>query len=469
MFFEAFWIFKMDTIELWTNVCTQLKNILNEDTFSRWISIIKPVSYTGNKLELSVNNDFTRVWLLDNYLGLIQPIVDQKAGKKTNIEIKVIAAEDPVISVDAVEEEPNREKIQRAISKRSKKSQVIGLLDPQFTFDEFVVGPSNSFAHAAALAVAQSPGRAYNPLFIYGDTGLGKTHLMQAVGNRVLEQPSKTVAYVSTETFLNEYISSIQNNTPIDFRNRYRNVDVLLIDDIQFIAGKKQIQEEFFHTFNALQDAGKQIIITSDKPPSEISGLEERLVSRFNAGLTTEMESPNFETRLAILRYKQAHEAKPLEENILNFIAENVKSNVRALEGAMNQVIARKNLDNEPMTEEKLRYVLRSLLEKEQQDDINLDKIQAVVADYFNIKLSDIMSTERQQSIAMPRQIAMFLCRKLTHSSFPHIGEAFDKTHATVLHACNTIQGRITIDPKLHANIRTIIEKLGLDPRDFDL
>lgn len=462
----------MEAKELWTNACNQLKGILNEDTFSRWISIIKPVSYDGDKLVLSVNNDFTRVWLTDNYLGLIKPVVEQKAGGKTDVEIKVVAVEEPKIVIEPVipaEEEQNREKIQRAISKRSKKSQVIGLLDPQFTFDEFVVGPSNSFAHAAALAVAQSPGRAYNPLFIYGDTGLGKTHLMQAVGNRVLEQPSKTVAYVSSETFLNEYISSIQSNTPIDFQNRYRNVDVLLIDDIQFIAGKKQIQEQFFHTFNALQNAGKQIIITSDKPPSEISGLEERLVSRFNAGLTTEMESPNYETRLAILRYKQAHEARPLEENILSFIAENVKSNVRALEGAMNQVIARKNLDNEPMTEEKLRYVLRSLLEKEQQDDINLDKIQSVVADYFNIKLSDIMSDGRQQSIAMPRQIAMFLCRKLTHSSFPHIGEAFDKTHATVLHACNTIQGRITIDQKLHANIRTIIEKLGLDPRDFEL
>lgn len=466
----------METKELWQNACSQLKGILNEDIFLRWISIINPVSYDGNKLVLGVNNDFTRVWLVDNYLGLIKSIVELKAGAKTDVDIVVVEAEEPPVENNPVADTPSIAFDQPAapifkpsFAKRNKKSQVIGSLNSQFTFDEFVVGPSNSFAYAAADAVAKAPGRAYNPLFIYGGTGLGKTHLMQAVGNKVLEQPSKTVAYVSSETFLNEYISSIQNNTPIDFQNRYRNVDVLLIDDIQFIAGKNQIQQQFFHTFNALQNERKQIIITSDKPPSEISGLEERLVSRFNAGLTTEMESPNFETRLAILRYKQAHAEHPLEENILNFIAENVKSNVRALEGAMNQVIVRKSLDNEPMTDEKLRYVLRSLLEKEQRDDIDLDKIQSVVADFFNIKLSDIMSDGRQQSIAMPRQIAMFLCRKLTHSSYPHIGEAFDKTHATVLHACNTIQGRLTIDQKLRANIRTIVENLSLDPRDFEL
>ena len=355
--------------------------------------------------------------------------------------------------------------IQRQPSSAKKAvSRCIGTLNENFTFDEFVVGPSNSWAHAAALAVAKKPGTAYNPLFIYGDTGIGKTHLMQAVGHRILEQPGKVVAYISTETLLNEYVNSIQTHSDSDFRNKYRSVDVLLIDDVQFMASKSGIQEEFFNTFNALYTAKKQIIITSDRPASEISGLEQRLVSRFNAGMATQIECPNFETRLAILRYKQSSAEKPLSDDIQTFIAENVKSNVRALEGAMNRAMALRDFNpDEPLTIEKVRYVLRDLLDKEKEGDVTLDAIQKIVAEFFNIKRTDLMSTDRMRSVAIPRQIAMYLSRRLTHASLFDIGSAFEKTHGTVVHACKQIQGSLKIDSDLRANIRSIVKKLGQD------
>ena len=357
-----------------------------------------------------------------------------------------------------------------AAQQKKKDSRCIGTLNEHFTFDEFVVGPSNGWAHAAALAVAQKPGRAYNPLFIYGDTGIGKTHLMQAVGNRILERPGTIVAYISTEALLNEYVNAIQNNSTINFRNKYRGVDALLIDDIQFMASKSGIQEEFFHTFNALYNDKKQIIITSDRPASEIAGLEQRLVSRFNAGMATQIECPNFETRLAILRYKQASLAQPLSDEIQTFIAENVKSNVRALEGAMNRAMALRDFSSgEPITIEKLRYFLRDLLDKEKEGDLTLEAIQKTVAEFFSIRRSDLLSTDKMRSVAIPRQIAMYLSRRLTHASLPEIGSAFEKTHGTVFHACAQIQGRLTVDSNLRANVRAIVTKLGQDPVALEL
>lgn len=287
---------------------------------------------------------------------------------------------------------------------------------------------------------------------------------MQAVGHKILEQPGKVVAYISTETLLNEYVNSIQTHSDSDFRNKYRSVDVLLIDDVQFMASKSGIQEEFFNTFNALYTAKKQIIITSDRPASEISGLEQRLVSRFNAGMATQIECPNFETRLAILRYKQSSVEKPLSDEIQTFIAENVKSNVRALEGAMNRAMALRDFNtDEPLTIEKLRYVLRDLLEKEKEGDITLDEIQKTVSEFFNIKRTDLLSTDRMRSVAIPRQIAMYLSRRLTHASLLDIGSAFEKTHGTVVHACKQIQGSLKIDSDLRANVRSIVKKLGQD------
>ena len=273
-----------------------------------------------------------------------------------------------------------------------------------------------------------------------------------------------SVAYISSEMLLNEYVDALQNRTIVDFRNKYRHVDVLLVDDIHFLTGKDRLQEEFFHTFNALFESRKQIIMTSDRPASEIDGLEKRLVSRFEWGLVTELECPDYETRLAILRYKQAGLPKPLSDEAQKFIAENVKSNVRSLEGAMLRAVSFNSLTNEPLTLDALRYLLRDLLEKERQEDLTFDDIHRAVAEYFDVRVTDLSSKRRPRSVAVPRQIAMYLCRRLTRSSLPDIARSFNKTHGTVLHACRVVQNRISVDDSLRQNVRTIVRKLGHDP-----
>ncbi len=456
----------MNEKELWSALSGKLKTIVDDYCYSSWILPIKPIEATSDKLVLSVENDFMQTWIQENYLNLMSQVLAAAfPSEKRQIVLKVAQEAAPLPPP-----EPPRPAKSRPAPSKKAESHCIGTLNENFTFDDFVVGPSNGWAHAAALAVAQKPGRAYNPLLIYGDTGIGKTHLMQAVGNRILERPGTTVAYISTEALLNEYVNSIKNQSTIDFRNKYRGVDALLIDDIQFMASKSGIQEEFFHTFNALYNDRKQIIITSDRPASEIAGLEQRLVSRFNAGMTTQIECPNFETRLAILRYKQSSLAQPLSDEIQTFIAENVKSNVRALEGAMNRAMALRDFSGgEPITIEKLRYFLRDLLDKEKEGDITLETIQKTVADFFSIRRSDLLSTEKMRSVAVPRQIAMYLSRRLTHASLPEIGSAFEKTHGTVFHACAQIQGRLTVDSNLRANVRAIVTKLGQDPVALEL
>ncbi len=452
----------MDAATLWSRACGQLKTVLNEDTFSRWIDILKPVGLEADILTLGVENDFHQMWITENYLPLIRQAM-KFATPDAAIDVKFsIQSTDPAPLPEPTSRPTGRARKTKADFAR--KSQSIGIMNPKYSFDEFVIGPSNSFAHAAALAVAQAPGRAYNPLFIYGQTGLGKTHLIQAVGNRVLESPGMTVAYVSSEALLNEYVTALQNRSTVDFRTKYRNVDVMLIDDIHFLAGKASLQEEFFHTFNALFESRKQIIMTSDRPASEIAGLEKRLVSRFEWGLVTELECPDFETRLAILRYKQAHMEKPLSDELQTFIAENVQSNVRSLEGAMLRAISYNSLTSEPLTLDSLRYLLRDLLDKERQEDITFDDIQKTVADFFDVRVTDLSSKRRPRSVAMPRQIAMYLCRRLTRASLPEIADSFGKTHGTVLHACKTIQNRMSVDDTLRQNIRTCVRKLGHDP-----
>ncbi len=459
----------MTAQELWTALAEKLKMIIDSDSYSIWIPQIKPVEATRETLTLSVDNDFAQTWIMENYVPLMTQVLSAVLPQeKRTILITVDSSNAEPLPPPASPPVPEKDQTERHHQKKGKP-RCIGTLNENFTFDEFVVGPSNSWAHAAALAVAQKPGRAYNPLFIYGDTGIGKTHLMQAVGNRILEKPGTTVAYVSTESLLNEYVNAIKNHSDLDFRNKYRGVDVLLIDDIQFMASKPGMQEEFFNTFNALYFAKKQIIITSDRPPSEIAGLEQRLVSRFNAGMTTQMECPNFETRLAILRYKQSSMPVPLSDEIQTFIAENVTSNVRALEGAMNRAMALRDFNTEgPLTIERLRYVLRDLLEKEKEGDLTLDVIKKTVAEFFNVKLTDLLAADRMRSVAIPRQIAMYLSRRLTHASLHEIGAAFEKTNGTVVHACKQIQGRLPIEADLRSNVRAIISKLGQDPAIID-
>ena len=459
----------MTAQELWTALAEKLKLIIDSDSYSIWIPQIKPVEATRDTLTLSVDNDFAQTWIMENYVPLMTQVLSAVLPQeKRSIILKVDSSNAEPLPPPAAPSAPSREPTENSHQKKGK-SRCIGTLNENFTFDEFVVGPSNSWAHAAALAVAQKPGRAYNPLFIYGDTGIGKTHLMQAVGNRILEKPGAIVAYVSTESLLNEYVNAIKNHSDLDFRKKYRGVDVLLIDDIQFMASKPGMQEEFFNTFNALYLAKKQIIITSDRPPSEIAGLEQRLVSRFNAGMTTQMECPNFETRLAILRYKQSSMPVPLSDEIQTFIAENVTSNVRALEGAMNRAMALRDFSSEgPLTIERLRYVLRDLLEKEKEGDLTLDAIKKTVAEFFNVKLTDLLAADRMRSVAIPRQIAMYLSRRLTHASLHEIGAAFEKTNGTVVHACKQIQGRLPIESDLRSNVRAIVSKLGQDPAIID-
>jgi chromosomal replication initiator protein len=334
-------------------------------------------------------------------------------------------------------------------------------LNPNFTFDTFVIGPSNNFAHAASVAVAQAPARAYNPLFIHGGTGLGKTHLMQAIGHHVLSTSRASVCYLSSETLLNEYINALQDRTLIQFRKKYRSVDLLLIDDIHFLAGKDRLQEEFFHTFNVLFDSHKQIVMTSDRPAGEITGLEQRLVSRFEWGLVTELQAPDLETRIAILRNKQATAAIKLPDNLLVFIAENIRSNVRRLEGALVRAISYASLTRQPLTQDALKHLLRDSLSQEKQPDITFDSIQRAVAEHYDVRITDLSSKRRPRDVAVPRQVAMFLCRKMTRSSFPEIANAFGKTHATVLHACRAVSNRMDVDAELRDHVERISQKLG--------
>ncbi len=338
-------------------------------------------------------------------------------------------------------------------------------LDEHYTFANFVKGPSNSFAHAAATAVAKEPGRtSYNPLFIYGGTGLGKTHLMEAIGHYALDKsPCLSVCYITSETFLNEYINAIQNNAMAAFRERYRKVDVLLLDDVQFIAGKTQFQEEFFNTFNSLMGTHRQVVMTSDVAPKDLKGCEERLIGRFQMGMVVEIESPSYETRLAILKSKAAAAHILIPDEILKFIAENIRSHVRAIEGALNRVVTFTSLNPDmPLTIDIAKHLLRDSIEEEQTiKDLTVDEIMKTVAAYYAIKIEDILKKERTQTLVTPRQIAMFLSRKLTTKSLPEIADSFKKTHATVHHGTQTIQKRLDVEPDLRKAVEEITSKLG--------
>ena len=320
-------------------------------------------------------------------------------------------------------------------------------LNPRYTFDTFVIGNSNRLAHAASVAVAESPAKAYNPLFIYGGVGLGKTHLMHAIGHYVLSQNKKTkVVYVSSETFTNELINSIRDDRNIEFRNKYRNIDILLIDDIQFIAGKERTQEEFFHTFNSLYEANKQIIISSDRPPKEIPTLEDRLRSRFEWGLIADIQPPDLETRIAILKKKAKLENLVVPDEVLIYIAKKILSNIRELEGALIRIVAYSSLTNREINEELAIEALKDIISNTKPKFITPDLIKEKVAEFFNIKIEDFTAKKRTKSIVYPRQIAMYLCRELTDLSLPKIGEEFGRDHTTILHAYDKISSDLEID-----------------------
>ncbi len=454
---------------LWNLAKDHLKRALSEDSYDRWIEPIKPLSLSESELTLGVDNEFCQQWLNDNYLGMIRDAV-HVSPSHTQLFVRLVVPGEEREAAAKVSEAPHEARgaaAKKAVRGKSTAGALENLsLNPEFTFEKFVVGPSNSFAHAATFAVSENPGKAYNPLFIYGPTGLGKTHLIQSVGNRMIGVNKRAkIAYVTSEMLLNEYIEATMTGKHVEFRKKYRSVDILLIDDIQFLAGKDRLQEEFFHTFNALYDAKKQIIITSDQPPKEIKGLEARLVSRFEWGMVTELEYPDFETRLAILRYKHSSAPVRLSDAILTFIAENVQSNVRSLEGALTRATSFASLTPPgiQLTVDMLRNLLKDLLAQERQADLTFDTIQKAVAEHFGIKLVDMSSKERSRSVALPRQIAMYLCRKLTRASLPEIAMAFEKTHATVIHGCKAIQNRLDTEPDLKGSVQEIIRKLGRD------
>jgi chromosomal replication initiator protein len=440
---------------LWADACGHLKTLLRPDVFSRWISVIGARDLTEDTLTLEVDNDFYQTWLEENYLALIRDAVRTAAGADLRIGFAVRAPGAPAPAAPPARPEPTPR------TRASRHGYDKPCLNPKFTFDSFIVGSSNNFTHAAALAVGQAPGRAYNPLFIYGDTGLGKTHIMQAIGHHVLNTSRANVCYLSSEAFTNEYIDALQARTLVQFRKKYRNTDLLLIDDIHFLAGKERLQEEFFHTFNALFDAHKQIVMTSDRPASEISRLEQRLVSRCEWGLVTELEPPDLETRIAILRHKLSQSNATLPEDIIPFLAENIRANIRRLEGALIRTISYSSLTGKPITLDAVRYLLRDAFDQEQQEEVTFDKIQRTVAEHFDVRLADMSSKRRPRTVALPRQIAMYLCRRMTRASFPDIASAFSKTHATVLHACRAVDSRMDVDIKLRDDVSRISQKLG--------
>lgn len=448
----------MNAAALWSRACKHLREALPQDVFDRWIAVIEADQLSGDHLVLSVQNGFYQSWLEENYLPLIEDAVTAVHGSRLAISFSVNRAAQslPVVQPPVVapkeEERPARER-------NPAKTQ--SLLNQKYTFDTFVVGPSNSFPHAASLAVAQSPARAYNPLFLYGGVGLGKTHLMQAIGHYVAQHGKMSVAYVTCESFTNEYIDALQKKSLVQFRKKYRGVDVLLIDDIQFLGGKERMQEEFFHTFNALHDSRKQIVLTCDRPASVIPGLEHRLVSRFEWGLVTELEQPDVETRIAILRKKQSEMNLAIPDDVINYLAENIRSNMRRLEGALIRAVSYSSLTHKPLTVELAEYLLRDTLDQEKGPSLTMEEIQRVVADFYDLRPSDMTSSRRPQSIAFPRQVAMYLCRQMTSHSLPSIGTAFGRNHATVLHACRQITERIKADGSFRQSLVILQQRLS--------
>ncbi|MBU5592414.1 chromosomal replication initiator protein DnaA [Clostridium sp. MSJ-4] len=442
--------------EIWEKTLNILKGELSEVSFNTWIKSAEPMIITNDSIKLGVPNDFTREILESRYKDLIMNGIKLITSKKYNIEFCILSEEQ--VEQDVIKEA-------KEVNKKSSvtpNDEMTATLNPKYTFDSFVIGNSNRFAHAASLAVAESPAKAYNPLFIYGGVGLGKTHLMHAIGHYILKNnPSAKVVYVSSEKFTNELINSIKDDKNVEFRNKYRNVDVLLIDDIQFIAGKERTQEEFFHTFNALHEANKQIILSSDRPPKEIPTLEDRLRSRFEWGLIADIQAPDFETRIAILKKKADVENLNIPNEVMVYIATKIKSNIRELEGALIRIVAYSSLTNSEITVELASEALKDIISNKQSKNITIDNIQDVVSSYYNLRVEDFKSQRRTRNVAYPRQIAMYLCRKLTDMSLPKIGEEFGgRDHTTVIHAYEKISSGLKTDESLQNAVNDLTKKL---------
>ncbi len=434
--------------KIWEDALPLIKLELTDVSYNTWVKTIEPLALIDNNFYLAVPNDFTKNILQSRYMDVLAS------------SLKKVSSKDYIVTLllpDEIEEHLNPHKDQDSLEDTGR-----GALNSKYTFDSFIIGNSNRFAHAACLAVAEAPAKAYNPLFIYGGVGLGKTHLMHAIGHFILsENPDIKVLYVTSEKFTNELITSIQTNKNVEFRNRYRSVDVLLVDDIQFIAGKESTQEEFFHTFNTLHESNKQIIISSDRPPKEIPTLEDRLRSRFEWGLIADIQPPDLETRIAILRKKAELEEIEVDDDILLFIAQRIQSNIRELEGALIRILAYSSLNNNRLDINIADEALKDIITNNHPKVITPTLIMEVVSTFYNIKMDDFRSKKRNRAIAYPRQIAMFLCRELTDLSLPKIGEEFGgRDHTTVIHAYDKISNDMMEDPNLSKTISQIKKEL---------
>jgi len=440
--------------QLWQKLSAALKPQVSPDTFKRWFSAVKLVQATDETFTFRVPNNIYQFWIESNHMAALQAAIVTAFGAPR--DVKFITASDgaPKKEEESVPEVAPAE-FARENSKHSGNS--LGL-NPRNNFESFVVGPNNEIAHAASLAVAKTPARTYNPLFIYGGVGLGKTHLMQAIGQYVVStKKGAKVMYLSSEVFINEFIDAIQHNNLVKFRKRYRQADLLLIDDIQFLGGKERSQEEFFHTFNTLFDGHKQIVLSSDRPPSEIANLEHRLVSRFEWGLTAELQPPDVETRMAILR-KKAHTLQiKLRDEIFDFLANRIRTNVRRLEGALMRVASFASLSGKELTNDVVEHLLKDILQEEARHSVTIEQIQRRVAEHFDVRLADMTSKRRPANIAFPRQIAMYLARELTKASLNEIGDAFGgRDHGTVLHACKLVKRRMLEQDNIRQTISFI-------------
>jgi chromosomal replication initiator protein len=456
--------------EIWFQLNQEIKLLFNEDLFSEWFKPLVCIEEKTDSLIVETPTDFSAIWIEENYLEILTRKAQDIAGRPMSIEIKVAGNTSAAVLRDDQPREINRNRSiitagERLSGINRTRSRESFPLNPRNTFDNFVIGDGSQLAHAACIAVANAPAKAYNPLFIYGDTGLGKTHLMHAVAHHVLKQkPESKITYISSEKFTNEFIRAIQENNLVKFRRYYRNVDVLLIDDVQFLSGKERIQEEFFHTFNELFEAQKQIFLTSDRPANEISKLESRLISRFQWGLVADIQSPDMETRLAILSKKAKSLNLQISEEILEFLAERVSRNVRRLEGALTRVASYTALVKKPVDIPKVEALLEDILQEEMQSQINIEKIQKKVTDHFNLRMQDMISKRRPSNIAFPRQIAMYLSRMMTGCSLQEIGESFGgRDHGTVIHACKTVENMMEQDSSVRQNVDYLMKQMSKD------
>lgn len=455
----------------WENIINEIQNQVSPEDFSTWFKGLSLVDESNEQIILQTENSFAAIWLSDNFSGLIQRAVEKVTG--LNRLIKIIEAEDtpPPLHLNRLDNLNNGKDFLTSRLNNTEKNQSpslnlrtkkIGNVNDDKTFKTFVVGPDNEFAHAACEAVADKPADAYNPLFLYGDTGLGKTHLMHAIAHQVHRNyPDLSIKYLSSEKFTNEFIHTIQEGRFKEFREKYRKVDVLLIDDIHFLANKERIQEEFFHTFNDLFEAKKQIVLSSDRPANEIAKLESRLVSRFQMGLSVDIQPPDLETRLAILNNKADAMEMHLDPSLLEFLAKRVTRNIRRMEGALTRVASFVKLGRRNMDLPAVERLLQDILQEEARHTISIEQIQKKVSDHYHLSFKDMHSRRRPANIAFPRQIAMYLSRKLTNHSLKEIGEAFGgRDHGTVHHACQTVDDRIELEQEVRTKVEFLENQL---------